>query len=87
MNARAKIRTRPNLKIVPLVRKPDPEIVEMLGEIYQLVQQGQICGMAIAAVARDGDSITATVGENLALLGATECLAQRMKTQALRNAH
>lgn len=87
MNARAKIRARPNLKVVPMRRKADPEIVEMLGEIYQMVQHGQIVGMAIAAVARDGDSITASVGDSLALLGATECLAQRMKTAALQNAH
>lgn len=83
MNARAKVRARPNLKVVPMKREPDPDIVELLGEIYQMVQGGMIDRIAIAAVARDGGAITAVIGEDLTLLGATECLASRMKSAAL----
>ena len=87
MKPHVKLRRRSNLGVVvPFKRTPDADIVEMLGEVYQAVQGGDIQGMAIACIGTDGSTHTCYVGSKhiVHLIGATEYLSHRLKTQALQ---
>lgn len=90
MNPRTKLKRARLSVVLPLKRKPDENMVEMLGEFYQAVQGGEIAGLAIAAVDRDGGTHTGFValepGRAIALIGATEYLAHRIKQRMLQTA-
>jgi len=81
MNARTKLRTHPKLRVVRH-REPDPEMVDLLGEVYQVVQTGDVVGLAIVTVLRDGDAKSGWIGNSLIMLGAAEVFTDRLKAEA-----